>query len=221
MSHDNTIVFSRVIDGRRCEERRSIGNNETMRVRYGFDYIGGNRRPHFSVTADIFDKRGIDIGGGCCHDLIAEHFPEIARLIRWHLVDDDGTPMHYIANGIYWMQKHLGIYRVFEDMEPSKPQDLVHFKSTTVFGAVASDKVRLKHILASEATVERYKDHDDVIETRESKILRLVGNWLRDRRLLLREAMKADIARFPEIKYITQDEINETDHSGLKRACSE
>jgi len=37
---------------------------------------------------------------------------------------------------------------------------------------------------------------------------------LRSRRMMLAEAMKADIAQFPEIKYVTQDEINDTDHSG-------
>ncbi len=220
-SIDKKVAFKYTVEGK-LKEGRPIGNNEIMRVWYGFHYIGGNRRPHFSVTADIFDKHGKDIGGGCCHDLIAKYFPEIACLISWHLVDDDGTPMHYIANGIHWMQKYLGVYRIFAhtDCEPSEPKYLDHFKSTIVFGALPSDEYKLKGILASEATVEHYEGNPepDVIETREKKILRLVKNWLMDRRLMLHEAMKVDIAKFPEIKYITTDEINDVDQSGdLKR----
>ncbi len=226
-SVDKKVVFkSAVKDGHlqgvRSEDRRSISNGETMRVWYGFHYLGGNNRPHFSVTADIFDKYRKDVGGGCCHDLIAKYFPEVDRLIRWHLVDDDGTPMYYIANSIHWMEKYLGVYRIFAHLncEPSEPKDLEHFKSTIVFGAVASDKHKLKRILASEATVEHYEGNPepDVIETREKKILRLVKNWLIDRRPMLHAAMKVDIAKFPEIKYITTDEINDVDQpSDLKR----
>jgi hypothetical protein len=225
-SIDKKVVFKSTVKGGpdavRYEDRRSAGNNEVMRVWYGFHYIGGNKRPHFSVTADIFDKHGRDVGGGCCHDLVAKYFPEVNSLIRWHLVDDDGTPMHYIANGTHWMEKYLGVYRIFKHLacEPSEPKDLEHFKSTIVFGALASDKHKLKRILASEATVEHYEGNPepDVIETREKKILRLVKNWLIDRRLMLHEAMKVDIAKFPEIKYITTDEINDVDQpSDLKR----
>lgn len=224
---DKKVIFRSTygkLKGSRYEDKRLTGRDgETIRARYGFHYIGGNKRPYFSVTADIFDKHHRDIGGGCCHDLIEKIFPEIAGLIRWHLVDDDGTPTHYIANGIYWMQKHLGVYRTFAhtDCEPSDPKDLGHFKSTIVFDAVASDKHKLKRILASEATVENYEGNPepDVIETREKKILRLTKNWLIDRRLMLCEAMKVDIERFPEIEYITTDEINDVDIPGLKRSA--
>lgn len=37
---------------------------------------------------------------GCIHDDIAEHFPELAPLIKWHLCSTDG-PMHYVANTVY------------------------------------------------------------------------------------------------------------------------
>ncbi len=38
--------------------------------------------------------------GGCIHDEIAKHFPELFPLIKWHLCSTDG-PMHYEANTIY------------------------------------------------------------------------------------------------------------------------
>lgn len=37
---------------------------------------------------------------GCQHDLIAEHFPELRHLIKWHLCSTDG-PMHYLGNALY------------------------------------------------------------------------------------------------------------------------
>jgi len=76
------------IDGTPCE----------MTVQVRFDDECGNGHNTFSITADI-RGRGIDMGG-CLHDEIREHFPELAHLIRWHLVSTDG-PMHYIANTTY------------------------------------------------------------------------------------------------------------------------
>jgi hypothetical protein len=37
---------------------------------------------------------------GCIHDEIAEHFPELAPFIKWHLTSTD-APMHYVANAVY------------------------------------------------------------------------------------------------------------------------
>ncbi len=39
-------------------------------------------------------------GGGCIHEEIAKHLPELAPYIKWHLCSTD-EPMHYIANAIY------------------------------------------------------------------------------------------------------------------------
>ncbi len=60
-----------------------------------FDDECGNGHQSFSITGETTD--------GCCgciHELIAEHFPELEPLIKWHLVDTDG-PMHYVANATY------------------------------------------------------------------------------------------------------------------------
>src|SRR5688572_28642138 len=64
----------------------------------------GNGHNSFSITAEIDCRDGNrwrEDRGGCCHDEVAKHFPELAPLIKWHLVSTDG-PMHYIANTIYW-----------------------------------------------------------------------------------------------------------------------
>jgi len=86
-------------------------DGERIRATYGFHYLRGDGRPYFSITAEIVDKRGRDIGGGCCHEDIARVFPELADLIPWHLSDDDARPMHDVANGQYWLEFHHGISR--------------------------------------------------------------------------------------------------------------
>jgi hypothetical protein len=79
----------------------------TAKVRY--DDECGNGHNTFSITADIDEKLGNgqwrESGGGCCHELVAKHFPELAPLIKWHLVSSDG-PMHYIANTVYHADQH-------------------------------------------------------------------------------------------------------------------
>lgn len=60
----------------------------------------GNGHNTFSITGEIEEKRGnqfIECSGGCIHEEIAKHFPELAPLIKWHLVSTDG-PISYLAN---------------------------------------------------------------------------------------------------------------------------
>jgi hypothetical protein len=71
-------------------------------VHGGLHYIKGNPAPHFSLTADGWDH-GSEFGG-CCHEIILEHFPQFADLAALHLSDIDGMPMHTLENGFY----HLG-----------------------------------------------------------------------------------------------------------------
>lgn len=76
----------------------------TAHVRY--DDQCGNGHNTFSITADVDEKTQngywvVSAGaGGCCHEEVAKHFPELAPFIKWHLVSADG-PTHYIDNTIY------------------------------------------------------------------------------------------------------------------------
>lgn len=38
--------------------------------------------------------------GGCIHEEIAEHFPNLRPLLKWHLTSTDG-PLHYVANTLF------------------------------------------------------------------------------------------------------------------------
>ena len=70
----------------------------------------------FSITGDLYDRpqripgeasvknakgKTLWLGScGCIHEEIAEHIPELAPFIKWHLTSTDG-PMHYVANTMY------------------------------------------------------------------------------------------------------------------------
>lgn len=71
------------------------GHNSNLHVTIRFDDQCGNGVNTFSVTAEV-----PRYAAGCLHDDIATVFPELAPLLRWHLVSSDG-PMHYIANTVY------------------------------------------------------------------------------------------------------------------------
>lgn len=73
---------------------------ERIRAEMRFDDHCGNGKMSFAITADIYDSRGVCIGGGCAHDDIAHAFPKLAPLIKWHLCDTAG-PMHYLGNVTY------------------------------------------------------------------------------------------------------------------------
>ena len=71
----------------------------SVEVRY--DDECGNGHNTFAITGDIY---AVDkcrwISGGCLREEIEKHFPELAHLIKWHLVSSDG-PMYYIQNTVY------------------------------------------------------------------------------------------------------------------------
>lgn len=80
------------------------GTNGQMVVKIRFDDECMNGHQTFSLTADVYtteSRRRHDIAaGGAMHEEIARVFPELAPLIKWHLVSTEG-PMHYIANTVY------------------------------------------------------------------------------------------------------------------------
>ncbi|HHL35198.1 MAG TPA: hypothetical protein ENJ30_12615 [Desulfobulbaceae bacterium] len=55
----------------------------------------GNQQPYFSVTND----------SGAAHEDIAKAFPELKPLIALHLCNEQGKPMHAVANGLYFLEQ--------------------------------------------------------------------------------------------------------------------
>ena len=67
-----------------------------------------NGHNSFSITGRIARQDGsrwTDEMGGCIHDEISKHFPQLRQFIKWHLCSTDG-PTHYIANTIYHATQH-------------------------------------------------------------------------------------------------------------------
>lgn len=73
--------------------------NEKIIVNVRYDDECGNGHNTFSITADIYEN-GRFSAGGCMHEEIAKHFPELEPLIKWHLCSSDG-PLHYVANTLW------------------------------------------------------------------------------------------------------------------------
>ena len=81
----------------------------------------GNGHNSFTITGDIHKHgRRSDSAwliGGCIHDKIEKHFPELAQYLKWHLCSTDG-PMHYVANSLYHakaISRHQDKYFVYHE----------------------------------------------------------------------------------------------------------
>ncbi len=78
----------------------------------GLHFIKGNHDAYFSLTGDVyrgfvdrdqqFVKTAEDMGG-CIHDELLKHWPELAPLVALHLSDSKGVPMHCLDNGFYYV----------------------------------------------------------------------------------------------------------------------
>lgn len=79
------------------------GPNARLHAELRFDDQCKNGHNTFAMTATISGAARWDENGsiGCHHEAIARLFPELAHLIRWHLVDSEKGPMHGVANALY------------------------------------------------------------------------------------------------------------------------
>lgn len=87
-------------------------NEEDYRitVRISLDDDCKNNICDWSITADVDwkNKHGKyeDYLGGCCHDEVAKHFPELAKFISLHLCNHYGAPMYPVENGtLRWVDE--------------------------------------------------------------------------------------------------------------------
>ena len=92
------------IYGQTISASRTIGA-EKVTVELRFDDKCKNGHESFAITGRIYEiRKGRTVkepaACGCIHEEIVRVFPELASLIKWHLVSTDG-PMHYLANTLY------------------------------------------------------------------------------------------------------------------------
>lgn len=96
-----------------------IRAKEKTVIKISLDDDCKNGHEHFSLTADIYEQtpRGWrEAGGGCCHEHILKLTPELAPFAAIHLSDQNGVPMHAIANAWYWFQ---GAFPESADLSPN------------------------------------------------------------------------------------------------------
>ena len=112
-----------------------------IKVSYGFRYLQGNTRPYFSITGQTWERGRYgwkEATSGCIHEEIARYFPELSPLIEWHLVDDNGEPLHYVANALYWLENVHGVSKYpanFDDKNRSREI----FEKHILFGHTMAD----------------------------------------------------------------------------------
>lgn len=114
-------------------EVKGYGPGATLTVEARFDDNCKNGRNDFAITAHVetpASRRRNDWEAcGCLHDDIAQVFPELAHLIKWHLCATDG-PMHYLANTVYLAGDRD--YNGRRKGEPSAWDDVVRFGTSPV-----------------------------------------------------------------------------------------
>lgn len=86
--------------------KRGQKHTHRIQVTIRFSEIGQNDFMDFSVTCTI-DRRSPTVdtvwnseGAGCNHEMIAEHFPQLAHLIKWHSHTTNG-PINGASNAAY------------------------------------------------------------------------------------------------------------------------
>ena len=114
-----------------------------------------NKVYEFSLTGQIEEQRKngrwVDFAGGCIHEEILKHFPELEPFAKLHLCNYLGQPMYSIENGFYWLEKDYtkmcALFRITE-------QEGKKFK-------LCSDKEYFKYKLFESGLVEEWKKEAD------------------------------------------------------------
>jgi hypothetical protein len=117
------------------------------------------RAPFFSVTGQICNPAAAARrpGGGITavgmlHDEIEAAFPQLAPLIRLHLSDADGVPMHAVQNGWYW----AGGSR-WNGREPSQPPNAANLAGLLRIGGAEAARI-VTDVLGGAMGAEAFAD---------------------------------------------------------------
>lgn len=130
------------------------GHRYKLEVDYGFNKCG-DQEPYFSITCSVYEWKNSYwrmVSCGCQHDIIAEYAPHLVPLIKWHLCSIKSGPMHYVANGMFWLERAVMKWLVplyYGDTCAFGDAAMENFKNTIVYGVSPSydriEKPILKH----------------------------------------------------------------------------
>lgn len=102
MLNEKTTVIKKV----------TLTGKTIIEVKYGLQYLKGNDQSYFFIGGTEYhansngekDKRYKEcITSGAIGDRIVKRDKKFADMNKMHLRDFDGTPMHPIENGLYWL----------------------------------------------------------------------------------------------------------------------
>ena len=82
-----------------AEGFRIDGGYGRIKATVRYDDQCGNGYNSFGITANI-TRNSREYLGGCCHDEIIQHFPELEPYIKWHGSNSNG-PTYYVENTMY------------------------------------------------------------------------------------------------------------------------
>jgi hypothetical protein len=107
----------------------------------------GNGHETWSVTGDL--THPLRNSGGCIHEEIALHFPELRSFIPLHGSDMDGCPMQTVANAFFWyggMLRLTGAYLPSETVDVCRRRLKNHLRNDDLspleeFGARTEDEL--------------------------------------------------------------------------------
>ena len=130
-------------------EYTHAGRRYQLTVRLRFDDECSNGHNTFRATAsryDLTDKRRREDAGGMLHDEIAQHFPELAPLLKWHLCSTAG-PMHYVANTLYFLG--FSQYRDAVNLEHARSTAVWPEMPEEFLAAKGGDETRVRNALTA------------------------------------------------------------------------
>lgn len=126
----NSVLTKKQEKAFRTEYTDEHGQPCVLIAKVRYDDRCSNGHNTFAITGELYDRsdripeasvknssgKTLWLGScGCIHEEIVKRFPELAPLIKWHLVSSDG-PIHYVANSLYHVEaipKEQGQYYAY------------------------------------------------------------------------------------------------------------
>ena len=137
------------------------GKQRVINLTVSLDDDCNNKHHDFSITSMVYEG-GKLVGGGCNHEEIVKHFPELKPYIPLHLCGHEGEPSYPVENGIYFF-KHEPMLKVMEYMRITEDE-------YTKLAHHIEDKDYFKYLLFSLGIVARWKkEADEFIKFLEEK----------------------------------------------------
>lgn len=141
----------------KVKEYTENGQKYRIKVEIRLNDECGNGYEDFALTADGYriarNGRKVFEFGGCCHDEILKHFPELAIFERLHLCDFKGAPMYPSANLFYHI-KHNDLEAVKSYLYPCTADEIADAMTLA-----NKDELFVKMWLVNNRLLQRWQEY--------------------------------------------------------------